>query len=125
MMNTSLLIFESKERKATVTSPDIDNRYSKGVILTLDVTAVTSGASIVLSVDYKDEASGKYVSYFTGTAAVTTVSTNAYMIYPGVGAASGGITETSPAGLPKTWRVKVTHADDKAITYSVGANLMI
>lgn len=125
MMNTYFPVFKSAARTATVTSDDLDNRYSKGVILTLDVTAVTSGASITLSVDFKDPTSGKYETYFTATPAVTATGTHSYMIYPGVGEPSGDIVQTASLALPKIWRVKVTHADNKSVTYSVGANLLL
>lgn len=124
-VNTSLNILGSAARTATTISADLDNRFAKGVLITLDVTAAVATPSITLSVEVKDEVSGKYETIFTASAAVTGVGTHSYLIYPRAGAAAGDIVEVAGFPLPKTWRVKVTHADADSITYSVGGNLII
>ncbi|KJS23146.1 MAG: hypothetical protein VR72_02985 [Clostridiaceae bacterium BRH_c20a] len=124
-VNTTLKILESAARTATATSADLDNRFAKGVLITLDVTAAADTPSIVLSVEVKDEVSGKHETIFTASAAVTGVGTHSYLIYPGAAAAADDIAQVAGFPLPKTWRVKVTHADEDSITYSVGGNLII
>jgi hypothetical protein len=125
MYNTALKILASAARTATTVSQDLDNRFARGVLVTLDVTAVDATPSITLSIEAKDEVSGKYETLLTATAAVTGVGTHSYLFYPGAGAAASDIVQVAGFPLPKTWRVRVTHADADSITYSVGANLMI
>lgn len=125
MMNTYLPVFKSAARTATATSDDLDNRYARGVMVTFDVTALTAGASLTPSIEFKDVTSGKYEALLTATTPVAAIGTHTYVIYPCVGTAAGDITELVGYSLPKIWRVKVTHADDKSVTYSVGANLII
>ena len=125
MMNTYLPVLKIAARTATTTSDDIDNRYARGVLVTLDVTALTGGASITLSIEAKDIVSGKYEALLTASTAVTATGTHSYLVYPGAGAASDDIVQTASFPLPRIWRVKVTHADNTSVTYSVGANLIL
>lgn len=75
--------------------------------LVVDVTAITSTPSIVVTVDVQDAASGKWANVLTASA-ITAVSTTAL---------------AAVTGLTGTVRVTVTHANANSITYSVGAHL--
>lgn len=110
----------SATRTATVSSSDITNLGGRGVHVILDVTVDPSTASVVLTIEGKDPASGKYYTLLT-SAAVNSVSTNIYKVYPGLTAASN---LTVSDILPKTFRVTVTHADAESLTYSVGYSLV-
>lgn len=116
MSNQEGIALASAARTATTSSADLYNVDGLGVLVILDVTAITATPSLTVSVQGKDPASGKYVTLFTG-AAVTTVSTNTYVVYPGV-------TETANVDaavpVPRTFRITVTHADADSATYSVG-----
>jgi len=87
--------------------------------VTLDVTTPGTG-SITLEIDAKDSVSGKYVALLTG-AAVTTTSTNIYVIHPELTAAANSIAKDV---LPHTWAVKVTANNANSMTYSVGASYL-
>ena len=63
----------SAERTATTNSSDLTNPGARGVILTLDVTAITDTPSVTLSVTYKDPEGGNYEAIFSAAAAVTAV----------------------------------------------------
>jgi hypothetical protein len=82
------------------------------------MTIVGTG-SVTLSVEGKDQVSGKYYTILTG-AAVTTNSTNVYRVYPGLTAAANA---TVSDILPETFRITVTHNNANAATYTVGASL--
>lgn len=111
----------SAARTASTQSADIVNYNGRGVLVFVDVTAVTATPSITVAIEGKDPVSGKYFTLLTG-AALTAVSTQLLVVYPGV-------TETANADvatpLPRTWRVNVTHADADSITYSIGYAIIL
>lgn len=111
----------SAARTTSTQSADLTNYNGRGVRVWLDVTAITATPSITLAIEGKDPASGKYKTMLTG-AAVTTVSTNEYVVYPGV-TETANVDASTP--LPRTWRVNVTHGDADSITYSVGYCLIL
>lgn len=116
----NITILASGARTTTQTSTDQTNYNHKGVIVVLDVTVPGTG-SITLEIDAKDPVSGKYYAVLTG-AAVTTLSTNIYRVYPGLTASANA---TANDILPRTWRIKVTANNANTITYSVGAMLIL
>lgn len=109
----------SAARTATVSSADITNYNGKGITVILDVTAKGTAPSITLKIQQKDPASGKYIDLIT-SAAVTTVSTNTYRVFPNLTAAAN---LTANATLGKTFRITMTHSNADSITYSVGYSI--
>lgn len=103
---------------ATVTGADQTNYDARGLIVFLDATAVSAVGSFTLKIQGKDKTSGKYYDLLTG-AAVSTVSTNVYILYPGVTAAANAAV-SSP--LPHTWRVIATYNSGTSLTFTVGAS---
>lgn len=114
--NIDEIAFASAARTATVTSENLLNANGREIDIVLDATAASATPSIVLTIDYLDRASGKYVNLLTG-AAVTGISTNRYRVHPNLTASANSIAQ---AQLPRTFRIVVTHADADSITYSVG-----
>ncbi|RJQ25520.1 MAG: hypothetical protein C4589_10990 [Peptococcaceae bacterium] len=110
----------SAARTATMSSPDLSNNHKNGVHVILDVTAITDTPSITLKIEGKDPASGNYYTILEG-AAVATVNTNIYKVFPAATAAANAVANDI---IPRTWRVTVTHADADSITYSVGYSLI-
>lgn len=104
----------------TQTQADQKNYNHRGIVVVLDVTVPGTG-SITLEIDAKDPVSGKYYAILTG-AAVTTLSTNIYRVYPGLTASANA---TANDVLPRTWRVKVTANNANSVTYSVGCMLIL
>lgn len=116
-------IYASAARTATPTA--VNFQSSPGVVpsvlhIVLDVTAIVTAPSIVLTVDALDDVSGKYYNILT-SAAVTTVSTNVYRI--GLGLTNSANLIVNDA-IPDTLRITVTHANGNSITYSVAVNEM-
>lgn len=105
----------SAERTTTATSADIENNNCTGVTVILDTTAAGTSSN-TLKIQGKDPASGKYFDLLTG-AAVTTISTNVYKLFPGLTAVAN---VTATGILPKTFRIVVTAGNANAATYSVG-----
>lgn len=107
-------------RTATATQADqtVFGAY-RGIVVVLDVTIAGTG-SITLSIEGKDPVSGTYRVILAG-AAVTTISTNVYKVYPTITAVANSIAQDF---LPSVWRVKVTANNGNTITYSVGAVLV-
>jgi len=125
-VNEAGVLLASKARTASTTSPEMKNRNCRGVIVTLDATTVATGASLTLSIEFKDLASGKWEELFEATTAVTAQGTHSYLVYPDAGiTAADDITQIAPWPLTRYWRVKVTHADENSATYSVGYNLLV
>lgn len=109
------VVFPSAERTTTQTSSDISATAGQGVVVVFDVTA-GSTLSLVLTIQRKDVASGKYVTVLT-SATVTGVSTNTYKVYPGLTAATNLTVNDIITG---TFRVVVTTGNATSATYSVG-----
>lgn len=110
---------------ASVSSADQTNDSARGVILVMDVTGLAGTTPTVqLILEMKDQASGKYISLGTFTA-VSAVSTVTYVVTPGVGAASDGVTAVKGFPLPLTWRVRtvgggtITDADFKVTAHYI------
>lgn len=110
----------SAARTTTTNSGDITNYNGTGIHVVLDVTNAGTG-SITLTIQGKDALSGQYYTLLAG-AAVTTVSTNVYKVFPG-----STVTANVSANdiCPRTIRILVTHNNANSITYSVGYSLIL
>lgn len=105
---------------ATITGADLANGSFKGIKVVLDATAVVGVGSFTLSIQGKDAASGKYYTILAG-AAVTTVSTNVYTVFPGAPATAN---VSANDQLPKTFRVVATYNSGTSLTFTVGVTLL-
>lgn len=117
---------------ATVSTGDLVNNSFLGLLLVLDVTALTGTTpTLQIVIEGKDAASGKYVNLAT-FATVNSVATFAYILGPfnptlvaaGVsGVASSGITSAAFGILPGTFRVRVVGGGTiTAASFTVGAH---
>lgn len=114
-----LTLIPSAAFTTTQTTADQTNTSGRGVRVVLNVTSAGTG-SVTLEIDAKDVASGAYVAQLTGVA-VTTNSTNVYVVYPGLTAAANAVVSDV---IPHTWRVKVVANNSNSCTYSVGASML-
>jgi hypothetical protein len=122
--NTEGTLLASALRTTTTQSPDQTNTNARGVQVTLNVTVGVT-LSLTLTIQAKDPVSGTYYDLNAAPTAVTGTGLTVYSLYPGVGAASGGVTQRTSAAVPKTWRVNVTHGNANNATYSVGYALIV
>lgn len=118
--NTNVTLLASVSRTTNQTGADTTNYNHRGIHAVLDMTAVGTG-SVTLTIEGKDEASGKYYTILAG-AAVTTNSTNVYKVFPGATAAANAVANDV---IPRTFRINVTANNANAATYSVGYSLSV
>lgn len=118
--NVDAIVLASASRSTTQTGADTTNYNGRGIEIVLDMTSVASSPSVTLSVQGKD-ANGIYYTILTG-AAVTTVSTNVYRIYPGI-LGVGNVAANDV--LPRVYRIVVTANNANAGTYSVASSLLV
>jgi hypothetical protein len=103
---------------ATVVSADQSNCKARGLIVVVDLTTVTT-ATVTVTIQGKDYASGAYYTLLAG-AALTTTGVVVMTVYPGSVAASN---TDSQSPLPRTWRVSIgVVGASAAVTGTVGAS---
>lgn len=120
------LWFEVLPSAARTTAPDtqefvVDRRgfNPNGLVLVIDVTAVTATPSITVTVSGVDRVSGK-VYTILASAAITATGTVVLKIGPGLTAAASLVANDL---VPPVFRVSVAHGDADSITYSIGGML--
>lgn len=121
----NLQIFTSQAYTATTGSSQTANRNFRGVLLYLNVTAV-SGTSPTLTVQLqgKDPSSGNWFAVAAATSAVTAMGQYVYVFYPG--ATTGSATLGVSTVLPANWRVNaVIGGTSPSFTFTVTADLLI
>jgi hypothetical protein len=83
---------------------------------------VATTTSVVINIQGKDAASGKYYTLLS-SAAITTAITTVLTLYPG---APSTANVSSPQVLPRTWRVQaVVTGGGSAATATVGASVIV
>lgn len=113
-------ILASAARTASINGNTQNNRFHKGIVFTVDMTAVTATGSIVFTLQGYDALSAKWYTILA-SAAVTTVATTTYSVFPGAPATAN---VSANFQLPKTWRIIAAAANGVSMTYSVGADLL-
>ncbi len=110
---------------ATKYSDVKQNLRHRGVIVTLNVSAVTDTPALTTAIEFYDPILKVWMALLTASAAVTSATKATYLVYPGVGSATGDITQVAGFPLPATWRVKVAHGDTDKASYTVTHQLLI
>lgn len=113
------LIYASAARTATPTAVEVNTRRFRSVVVVLDATVHAVSAALTVTIDRKDNASGKYINMLT-SASITTVSTNTIRVALGA-PATANVSANEP--LPSVIRIGVTHGNANAVTYTVSAHL--
>lgn len=113
-------LFASAARTATVNGTTQTNRFAKGIVFTVDSTAVGVTPSTVFTLQGQDPVSLKWYTILA-SAAVTTVATTTYTVFPGAPATAN---VSANFQLPRTWRLIATHGNATTHTYSVGGTLL-
>lgn len=119
--NSRVTVLESAARTTSPSRVDLSNNHARGVIVVIDVTAVTATPSVTFTIEGKDPTSGQYFDILV-SAAVTATGQTVLRVYPGLTAAANTIASDV---LPLAWAVSAEHADADSITYSVGASLIV
>jgi hypothetical protein len=106
----------------TTNGADQSNAGGTGVIVVVDITAKSGTIDVVVNIQGKDAASGKYYTLLS-SASLTAVGTTVLILYPGVTVAAN--TAVS-APLPATWRIQVVRGagSTPSVTMTVGASVV-
>jgi hypothetical protein len=120
--NQNITVLASGTYDTDADSADYQNPNFKGVLLTIDITAEAGTHALVVTIQGKDPASGKY-STILASASLTGVGTTQLRVYPGLTAASNLVASDV---LPAEWRVNFNHTKTASSTFtmSVGASLL-
>lgn len=119
-MASSSTWLPSASRTTAQISPDISTVGSRNLTVTLDVTDVSAGPNITVSIKGKDVASGKYRLLLAG-AAVTTAVTNVYRVTQNIVPAAANASAVDV--LPEFIQLSIAVGNANAGTYSVGYDL--
>ena len=119
--NSEETILASAARTATLNSADFINYNAKGLHVVINVTALTAAPSIVPFIQGKDPISGTYYDILEGLP-ITTTGINIIKVYPGISAV---VNVSASDLLPRTYRVRLEHANGNSITYSVAGALVL
>ncbi len=114
---TTVRIYSSSARTSTPAAVTLGTRRARGLIVIIDVTAVTATPSVVPTINGLDPVSGDNYNILTG-AAITATGTVALRIDPAITSvtnlAAGDVT-------PENVLITMTHGDADSITYTVTA----
>ena len=114
------LIYASAARVATPAAVEVPVRRAKSLVVVLDATVHAVSAALTITIDRKDNASGKYVNILT-SASITSVSTNTIRVALGA-PVTANVSANEP--LPDVVRIGVTHGNANSVTYTVSAHLV-
>lgn len=119
--NVDATLLASAARTTTQTSADITTYNCQGIIVTVDTTVVPGSApSNVLTINYKDPTSGKYITLLTG-AAITGVGTVRYRVDPRLLAVANLVVNDL---IGRTIQIVLTCGNANAATYTIGYTLV-
>jgi hypothetical protein len=104
---------------ATTDSADLTNEVWRGLHVVVDVTALGASATLTVTIQGKDPASGKYYTLLA-SAAIASTGTTVLKVYPGLTAASN---LTANDILPMNWRIRAVGAV-AAVTAKISAHLV-
>jgi hypothetical protein len=114
------VIYPSAARTATPTAVELNTSRCKALRVVIDVTAIVATPLLTVTIDGKDNLSGKYYNLLT-SAVIGTAVTTVLTIALGATVAANLV-----ASLPldDVVRITVSHGDADSATYSVSAHLI-
>lgn len=104
----------------TLTADQI-NRWGRGLKLGINVTAVTSSPSMVVTIRGKDVASGQYYTLLA-SAAITGAGFTLMTVYPGIAASANVAADDI---LPGTWNIEAVITGSGTVTGTIGASVIL
>lgn len=119
-VDTAALLTFTGAGAETVHSADQTNYSGKGANVVIDLTTATL-ATVVVTIEGKDIASGKYYTILSSST-LAAAGTTVLSVYPGLAVTAN---VSANAILPKTWRISATVAGAGPIlTGTVGASVI-
>lgn len=119
--NTPFTAYASAARTASPADAVFVNYGYLGVMIVIDVTAVTATPSVVFNIEGVDSLSGK-VWTLLASAAITGTGTTVLEVHPGITASTN---VRAKGAVPRNWQINPVHADADSITYSVAVHPII
>jgi hypothetical protein len=123
--NTEGTLLASAARTASVSSPIMENHNARGVALVLNVTVASGTGGLTVYIVARETATVTTFVLNATPTAVTAVSKSIYMLYPGIAAGVGEVTQATSSVLPRGWYALVNHADGSSYTYSLAYSLIV
>lgn len=102
---------------ATYLSPDLTNQFGHSVKCLVSITKLGASATLTVTIQGKDTASGRYYTLLASTA-LNSVSDTVLTVGPGLTAATNTIVNDV---LPATWNVKAV-VGTAAVTATIGCS---
>ena len=108
-------------------SADLSNTDWRGVNVVVNVTAITGTTpTLTVSIQGKDPVSGQYYTLLTNATAISANGTYLFALYPGGPTSTTSPSFSSPAPLPRTWRILYTiGGTTPAVTATMGASYIL
>lgn len=122
--NVDVEFLASAARTSTTNSADQTNYNARGVMVTLNITAVPGGDTIHLRIQWRHSASGFYRNLLID-ASQSAIGLRTVIVYPGVGAVADGVQTTRGFPLGRVWRVRVDHSGSGSFTYDVNGTYIV
>jgi hypothetical protein len=92
----------------------------RGLVLVIDVTALTATGTLTVKVEGVDPISAKAYTLLQSVS-ITATGTTVLRIYPGLTAAANTVASDV---LPAVWQVTATPGNSVSITYSIAGSLL-
>lgn len=127
MFNEEKTLLFSAARTATTTTAEQANTRHRGMILVVNVTGRAAATTLTPSLVLVDPVSKETATVWTAAAAINSAdATIAYLFYPSPNTDAAALyTEAVDMVVPTRWKVVMTHSDDKSVTYSVSAMMIL
>ena len=118
--DTAALVTLATAAAGTTNSADQTNTNGRGVQVLVDITA-TTGQTLTVSIQGKDNASGKYYTILSSAALAAVASTN-LTVYPG---STVAVNLDASAPLPRVWRISaVVGGAGSTLSATIGASVI-
>lgn len=116
------VITNTAQAAGTVTSGDLTNFAGRGVYCVFNQASHTGTPSSTFSIQFKDSASGAYITVLTSAAITADTTPTTLLVYPGA-PATANVSGNSP--VTRTWRVSETVAGTTpGVTGTVGCHVL-
>jgi hypothetical protein len=125
-----LLASAARTTAAEGTSAAQYNHDAHGLILTINVTAITATPVLTPQIQFSPDGGTTWLPYWIAAATIATAVRVNYLLYPGLlstvlgNSGATGILESVNLPLPRIWRLIVNVADTDSATYSASAHLL-
>jgi hypothetical protein len=116
-INENTVIHPSAAETATPTIVELTNKYAKGGIVTVKMTAISGGETVTPTLKVLNSAGAGDWRAVHSFAAISTTSTVTYYIHPVAPVVGTAFDDDVQMSLPLVWGVEFVHAGAGSATY--------